>query len=105
MTMPKVDKGYFERATPSINRETCTGCGLCTTVCGGEPLVLREKQVEIDPNASLGCLGCGQCMAICPTGSITINGRNLSPSDMFDLPLESAQATSQQLEALLMPRR
>src|SRR5512137_932964 len=103
--MPKADKGYFARATPTVDRKTCTDCGLCAKVCGGEPLVLREKKVEIDPNASLGCLGCGQCMAVCPTGSITINGRNLSPRDMFDLPRESAMATPQQLEALLTRRR
>lgn len=103
--MPKADKGYFERATPTIDRDTCNRCGLCATVCGGEPLVLRGKEVEIDPDASMGCLGCGQCAAICPTGSITITGRDLSPSDIIELPHQSEQATPQQLEALLLPRR
>ncbi len=104
-TMPRAGKGYFERAVPSINQETCTQCGLCATVCGGEPLVLRDKRVQIDPNAALGCLGCGQCAAVCPTGSITVNGRTLSPKDIVDLPTQSAKATPEQLEALLLPRR
>ncbi len=103
--MARTDKGYFARAIPSIDRNTCTGCGLCAIVCGGEPLVLRDKRIEIDPDASLGCLGCGQCAAVCPTGSITVQGRNLLPGDLFDLPPKSARATPGQLEALLLPRR
>jgi ferredoxin len=103
--MPKGNKGYFERAKPTIDRDTCTSCGLCATVCGGEPLVLREERVEIDPDAAMGCLGCGQCAAVCPTGSITVTGRNLSPADIVELPKESERATPRQLEALLLPRR
>ncbi len=103
--MPGRGKGYFERAVPRINRETCTDCGLCATVCGGEPLIVRGERVEIDPEAALGCLGCGQCAAICPTGSITVEGRTLSAKDLMDLPPQSTRATQQQLEALLLPRR
>ncbi len=103
--MSKAETGYFARAMPSIDRDTCTGCGLCATVCGGEPLVLKDKRVEIDPSAAMGCLGCGQCAAICPTGSITVTGRELSPGDIFELPSKSLKASPQQLEALLLPRR
>jgi len=44
-------------------------------------------------------------MMICPTGSITVNGRNLSPKDILNLPSKSDRATADQLEALLLPRR
>lgn len=103
--MSKKAKGFYARAVPSINRETCTDCGLCTGVCGGEPLVLRGDRVEIDSEAVMGCLGCGQCVAICPNGSITVSGRGLSPGDVIDLPPRSSKATADQLEALLLPRR
>lgn len=44
-------------------------------------------------------------MIICPTESIAVNGRNMSPKDILDLPPKSARATAEQLESLLLPRR
>lgn len=98
-------KGYFERGTPSINKETCTDCGLCVKVCGGQPLIMVDGKVEIDRNAALGCLGCAQCMLVCPTGSISVTGRRLSRDDVFDLSADTAPADIDGVEALLTPRR
>ncbi|MBU0684681.1 MAG: nitroreductase family protein [Candidatus Thermoplasmatota archaeon] len=103
--MAKKQTGYFKRAVPSIDRTTCNDCGLCADVCGGEPLVVVNGRVEIDPEPALGCFGCGLCMMICPTRSIAVNGRDLSPKDILDLPPKSGRATADQLEALLLPRR
>ena len=103
--MAKKQTGYFKRAVPSIDRTTCNDCGLCAELCGGEPLVVVDGRVDIDPEPALGCFGCGLCMMICPTGSIAVNGRNLSPKDILDLPPKSARATADQLEALLLTRR
>lgn len=98
-------KGYFTRATPTINRDTCTDCGLCADVCGGQPLVVVKGKVEVDPNAALGCFACAQCMLACPTGSISVEGRGLSKDDVFALERGLAKADMSQLEALLTPRR
>jgi nitroreductase/NAD-dependent dihydropyrimidine dehydrogenase PreA subunit len=103
--MAKEPTGYFKRAVPTIDRGTCNDCGLCAEMCGGQPLIVVNGKVEVDPQSALGCFACGQCMMICPTGSITVNGRDLSPKDLLDLPPKSARATTEQLEALLLPRR
>ena len=103
--MAKDQKGYFKRAAVTIDRSTCNDCGLCAEVCGGQPLVMVNGKVEVDPKSALGCFACGQCMMICPTGSISVNGRDLSPKDLLDLQPRNVRATSDQLEALLLPRR
>mgnify|MGYP003352182250 CR=1 FL=1 len=76
--MGKADKGYFERATPTINKNTCNSCGLCATVCGGEPLVLRGKQVEIDPvlqEALVALEGeAGQLAGLAAVGGLAVAG-------------------------------
>ena len=105
ISMPKKPSEYFKRATPRIDRTTCNNCGLCAGVCGGQPLAVVNGKVEIDPESALGCLACGQCMMICPTGSISVNGRNLSPKDILELPPRDSRATPEQLEALLLRRR
>jgi nitroreductase/NAD-dependent dihydropyrimidine dehydrogenase PreA subunit len=99
------EKGYFERATPKIDRDTCIDCGRCADVCGGQPLVVTDGKVEVDPDADLGCLACGQCMLVCPTGSMSVSGRGLSKDDVFELDKSPVRADIDQIEGLLTSRR
>jgi len=92
-------------AVPSIDRETCTLCGLCARACKSETLTMGEGEVKIDCDTPFGCVGCGQCMMVCPTGSMTVIGRDISPEDLVDLPPREQRATADQLEALLLARR
>lgn len=103
--MAKDKEGHFKRALVTIDRNTCNDCGMCAEVCGGQPLVMVNGKVEADPKSALGCFACGQCMIVCPTGSIAVNGRDLSPKDLLELQPRSVRATADQLEALLTPRR
>jgi len=98
-------KNWFKTAIPNINYETCSRCGTCAAICGGEPLIFSEGKVIIDENAVLGCMGCGNCMMVCPTGSVTVEGRRLSPENIIEMPGLESRATVHQLESLLLSRR
>lgn len=54
---------------PEIDRELCSGCGLCLTVCSGEALVLVDNVIVIMESEE--CDYCTQCEAVCPTGAIS----------------------------------
>jgi nitroreductase/NAD-dependent dihydropyrimidine dehydrogenase PreA subunit len=94
-----------EPAVPTIDRDTCTACGLCVEICKAGTLSRVDGAVKVDPNAGLGCIGCGQCAMICPTGSMTVTGRRVTPEDLVDLPPPGARASAESLEALLLARR
>ncbi|MDX9749362.1 MAG: 4Fe-4S binding protein, partial [Paludibacter sp.] len=89
----------------SIDFEKCNACGLCVSVCKDFSIVMAENSVIVSDNPLFGCVGCGHCMAICPTGAIEIQGRTLSPDQLFDLPEKEKAATYEQLTALLERRR
>ena len=100
-------KGY---AQVTIDEAVCNGCGLCVEVCIGAPLTLVDGRVHVDQEAYFGCFACGQCMAVCPLDCIRIEGRDLSPEDMFSLQDITQPATNQPdpyeaLSALLNTRR
>ena len=95
---------YNESGVPSVDRRTCTGCGLCAAICPSEVLEFKDRQVLVRQSA-FGCIACGHCMMVCPSGSITVTGRGLSPGDVVALPPREAQATPDSLAALMLARR
>ena len=103
--MPLITGRARECARVSIDHEACTGCGLCVSVCKGAPLSLEQGRVQVDQSKVFGCIGCGHCMAICPQGCITVNGRDLTPGDLLDLPPRPERASFEQLHNLLLARR
>jgi ferredoxin len=93
------------KAEISIDLNSCSGCGLCIKVCKDFGLVMIDGKVQISKHPLFGCIGCGHCMAICPTGAIVINGRELSPKDLFNLPENEKAASYDQLLSLMQKRR
>jgi ferredoxin len=85
--------------------QRCTGCGLCVSVCKDFSLLLVNGKVKLSETPIFGCIGCGHCMAICPTGAIEISGREISPNDLFPLPLKESAADYESLLSMLMRRR
>lgn len=52
-----------------VDRETCTGCGLCLQVCPFGALTLDNENIIV---ASEACNGCGACVPECPSGSLSL---------------------------------
>jgi ferredoxin len=49
-----------------VNRQECTGCGICVDACPVGAIVL-EGVAMVGP----GCTGCGLCESSCPNGAIS----------------------------------
>jgi len=57
----------------AVDRNRCSGCGLCVRVCPGDSLMLdTEKRPVPNNTVELTCASCGACMACCPEEAITI---------------------------------
>jgi ferredoxin/nitroreductase len=92
-------------AQVTIDYERCTACGLCVAVCKGAPLTMVAGVVRVDQALFFGCIACGACMAVCPQDCIRVEGRDLSPEDLFTLPPESSTACYDAFLALSQKRR
>ncbi len=58
-------------ATLKLDREACTGCGLCVTVCPHEVFALADGKAHIiDLDA---CMECGACAGNCPVTALSVN--------------------------------
>ena len=88
-----------------IDSEKCDGCGQCIKVCADFSFQLVDHKAVISENNVFGCVACGQCMMACHTGAIAVEGRTLSPVQLFDLPDKKTVPTYDSLLALLQRRR
>ncbi|MDO5579989.1 MAG: nitroreductase family protein [Planctomycetia bacterium] len=60
-----------------LDREKCTGCGLCLTDCSYRNYLFEEKgkpPVIVED----GCIQCGHCVCKCPTGALSVG--SISPN-------------------------
>jgi adenylylsulfate reductase subunit B len=58
---------------PLIDREKCTGCGLCAAICNSQ-LFVHEPDVDKVPRVMFPdeCWHCDSCVLDCPAGAITL---------------------------------
>ena len=54
---------------PTIQKETCTGCGACIEVCPPGALVMQEGKAGLEEEF---CEECGFCAPECPVEAISI---------------------------------
>ena len=53
---------------PSVNPETCVGCGACYRICAHQAPEINDKKAVINHDK---CVGCGRCVAVCPKDAIS----------------------------------
>jgi len=80
---------HAKRYSLTLNKNRCTGCGICTEICPREAItVTRTPKAEGEeakpPTVTVSeekCNYCGICEAICPFGALTvrINGEHVIP--------------------------
>jgi nitroreductase/NAD-dependent dihydropyrimidine dehydrogenase PreA subunit len=92
-------------AVITIDEELCSGCGKCVEVCKDFEIEIRDGIARHSGKQIFGCMACGHCMAICPEDAIRIEGRDLSPDDLFPLPSPERTATYETLVNLMNRRR
>ncbi|MBC7343242.1 MAG: 4Fe-4S binding protein [Clostridia bacterium] len=51
-----------------VNKEECTGCGICVDSCPEEAITLNDV-AEVDPEK---CSECGTCVEECPQECIEL---------------------------------
>jgi Fe-S-cluster-containing hydrogenase component 2 len=78
----------MKRNIIEIDRETCTGCALCTTACAEGALVM-DKENKAVLAKEIFCDGLGACLDVCPSGALKIIERE---APAFDEAAATAQA-------------
>ena len=68
---PEVYKSenFASGAKAAIDREKCTGCGLCMELCRFGAIEFKNNVCYIDEYV---CEGCGLCLEACPEGAVKI---------------------------------
>ena len=54
------------------NREKCTDCGACISLCRAKAITLNPKTYEVEFDNSK-CIACELCVDACPVGAIKVN--------------------------------
>ncbi|MFX0169101.1 MAG: 4Fe-4S binding protein [Candidatus Hodarchaeota archaeon] len=61
-----------ESLPPTVNEESCSGCGLCTTSCTYSAISVNPETTKAQVDSNL-CYGCGVCVSICPHRALSFN--------------------------------
>jgi heterodisulfide reductase subunit A len=56
-----------------INKNKCSGCGICQLICPFQAIEIDDKEKVAVINEAL-CKGCGVCVSSCVCGAISIKG-------------------------------
>lgn len=80
ITILSQERLYHAPTVAKVNRNLCTGCGMCVQVCPYDALTLKEGKVEVN---EVLCEGCGTCSATCLRAAIQV--RNFTPLQIHQM--------------------
>lgn len=70
-----------DRQEPLYRNARCISCGFCVKSCERKALRLfDERKVQIERKL---CNGCGRCESLCSTGAITLIGKWMTASELY----------------------
>lgn len=70
-----MEKRFIEPPIITVNKDTCSGCGLCVRICPTRNFRSSKDDLGImTVNHPEECVLCGQCLCVCPTSSIIHSG-------------------------------
>lgn len=61
---------------PTINKDSCVGCGECKKICQPEAISMKNNKALINPSK---CVGCASCIAACNYYAINIDWESGAP--------------------------
>ena len=74
----------------TVDKEKCTGDGICAAVCPGRLIKAPEIGDYPTPVPGAGemCIKCGHCLAACPRGALSLQGMDVRrPCPSFRSPV------------------
>lgn len=73
--------GLAARPQLAVNREKCTGCGMCEKVCShGVNTVVPGERVTVNFSA---CVQCGACVTLCAAKARMIAGKAYTAQQLY----------------------
>lgn len=61
--------GAILRTRPSLQRDTCVGCGVCAGICPAKAITVKNGKARIDRKK---CIRCFCCQEFCPKSAIKV---------------------------------
>ncbi len=93
-------------ATIEINKEKCTGCGVCGEICPYKAIEFKDRIAEYRAE---DCFLCGHCQAVCPVDAVVIKdiSRNMDFASFIELGamVQPGEGDVAELVALMRSRR
>ncbi len=86
---------------PTIDREICTGCGACLSICPDRILAADTSGKALVNGDS--CMQCGHCYAVCPVEAVSVPFLD-QPEDLRSVKIESKRPAGGAAQSVWLAR-